>query len=86
MGATAPHYQLIIDRQNNLDALTVLVEPTEEGYIELGEDGLPRLEKAIQNQLKAVLNVKANVRMVAPRTIERSEGKAKRVIDNRKLV
>ncbi len=86
MGATAPHYQLVIDRQNNLDALTVLVEPTEEGYIELGAEGLARLEKAIQNQLKAVLNVKANVRMVAPRTIERSEGKAKRVIDNRKLV
>lgn len=85
MGATAPHYQLIIERKNNLDELTVLVEPTEEGYAELGEAGMRKLEKTIQNQLKAVLNIKANVRMVLPRTIERSEGKAKRVVDNRKL-
>lgn len=84
MGATAPHYQLLVDRKNNLDELTVLVEPTEAGYIELGEAGMLRLEKAIQNQLKAVLNVKAKVSMVKPHTIPRSEGKAKRVIDNRK--
>ncbi|WP_425059508.1 Phenylacetate-coenzyme A ligase [Sporomusa carbonis] len=85
MGATAPHYQLLVDRKNNLDELTVVVEPTEEGYATLGAAGMGKLEKAIQNQLKAVLNLKANVRMVPPRTIERSEGKAKRVIDNRKL-
>lgn len=85
MGATAPHYQLIVDRKNNLDELTVLVEPTEEGYAELGEVGMRRLEKAIQKQLKAVLNVKANVQMVLPHTLERSEGKAKRVVDKRKL-
>ncbi|WP_371375962.1 phenylacetate--CoA ligase family protein [Sporomusa aerivorans] len=85
MGATAPHYQLIIDRETNLDKLTVLVEPTEAGYVELGAAGLADLEKAIEKQLKAVLNVKGTVRMVAPHTLERSEGKAKRVIDNRKL-
>lgn len=84
MGATAPHYQLIIERKNNLDELTVLVEPTEAGYAELGDTGLRSLEKIIQNQLKAVLNIKAIVRLVLPHTIERSEGKAKRVVDNRK--
>lgn len=86
MGSTAPHYQLIIDRRNNLDELTVLVEPTEAGYIELGEAGMLGMEKAIQKQLKAVLNVKAAVQMVPPHTIARSEGKAKRVVDNRKLI
>ncbi len=84
MGATAPHYQLIIERKNNLDELTVLVEPTEVGYAELGDDGMRNLEKTIQNQLKAVLNIKSIVRLVLPHTIERSEGKAKRVVDNRK--
>ncbi|QDR83170.1 phenylacetate--CoA ligase family protein [Sporomusa termitida] len=84
MGATAPHYQLIIERKNNLDELTVLVEPTEAGYAELGDEGLRNLEKTIQNQLKAVLNIKSIVRLVLPHTIERSEGKAKRVVDNRK--
>lgn len=86
MGSTAPHYQLIINRQSNLDELTVLVEPTEAGYIELGEAGMRGMEKAIQKQLKAVLNVKAAVQMVPPHTIARSEGKAKRVVDNRKLI
>lgn len=86
MGATAPHYQLIVNRRNNLDELTVLVEPTEAGYIELGEAGMRRMETAIKKQLKAVLNVKADVQLVPPRTIARSEGKAKRVVDNRKLI
>ena len=82
LGATSPHYQLIVEREDNLDKLTVLVEVTEE----LFSDEVRRLETMehhIKHELASVLSVSATVRLVAPKTIERSEGKAKRVIDKR---
>ena len=82
LGATSPHYQLIVEREDNLDKLTVLVEVTDE----LFSDEVRRLETMehhIKAELASVLSVSATVRLVAPKTIERSEGKAKRVIDKR---
>lgn len=84
LGETSPHYQLIVDREDNLDTLTVLVEVTEEMF----SDEVRRLEKLeykIKEALASVLQVTAKVRLVGPKYIERSEGKAKRVIDNRKI-
>ncbi|MBC8014647.1 MAG: phenylacetate--CoA ligase [Sporomusaceae bacterium] len=84
LGETSPHYQLIVDRIGHLDTLTVMVEVSETMF----SDEVRRLEmieKKIQNELASVLKVSAQVRLVAAKTLERSEGKAKRVIDNRKI-
>ena len=84
LGATSPHYQLIVEREDNLDKLTVLVEVTEEMFSDEVRR-LETLEHRIKAEIASVLNVSAVVRLVAPKTIERSEGKAKRVIDKRKI-
>lgn len=84
IGETSPHYQLIVDRKENLDFLTVLVEVTEEMFSDEVR-GLEELEAKIKAELASVLNVSAIVRLVGPKTIERSEGKAKRVVDKRQL-
>jgi phenylacetate-CoA ligase len=84
LGEVSPHYQLIVEREDNLDNLTVLVEITEDMF----SDEVRRLEileHKIQAELASVLGVTATVRLVGARTIERSEGKAKRVIDKRKI-
>lgn len=84
LGEVSPHYQLIVEREDNLDSLTVLVEITENMFSDEVR-GLETLEHKIQGELANVLNVTATVRLVGARTIERSEGKAKRVIDKRKI-
>ena len=84
LGATSPHYQLVVEREDNLDKLTVLVEVTEEMFSDEVRR-LETLEHRIKAEFSSVLNVSAVVRLVAPKTIERSEGKAKRVIDKRKI-
>jgi len=84
MGETSPHYQLIVDRQGHLDTLTVMVEVSDNLFSDEVRQ-LEGLEKKIQNELASVLKVSARVRLVAAKTLERSEGKAKRVIDNRKI-
>ena len=84
MGETSPHYQLIVERQDNLDNLTVLVELTDRMFSDEVRR-LEALEHKIQEELAGVLNVSATVRLVDAKTIERSEGKAKRVIDKRKI-
>ena len=84
LGETSPHYQLIVDRSDNLDNLTVLVEMTENMF----SDEIRRLEvleHKIEAELASALSVSAKVRLVSPKTIERSEGKAKRVIDKRNI-
>ena len=84
LGETSPHYQLIVDRVDNLDHLTVLVEMTENMF----SDEIRRLEvleHKIEAELASALSVSAKVRLVGPKTIERSEGKAKRVIDKRNI-
>jgi phenylacetate-CoA ligase len=84
LGEVSPHYQLIVDREDNLDCLTVLVEITDNLFSDEVRR-LETLEHKIQEQLNSVLGITATVRLVGARTIERSEGKAKRVIDKRKI-
>ena len=82
MSETTPHYQLIIRRENNLDTLEVLVEIDEKNW----SDSIRELEgirHRIDHNIKSTLGISAKVRLVEPHSIERSEGKAKRVIDYR---
>jgi len=79
------HYMIIVDRrEDGLDELTVQVELSERAEIDTTGDIL-RLEKKIAEKLKSVLNVWAKVEVVNPGTLQRFEGKAKRVIDRRKI-
>lgn len=81
----APYYQIVITRENNLDALEVLVEVSEAGFA----DEIRKLQKreaSIQKAIKEFLGVSAKVRLVEPRSIERSQGKAQRIIDKRELI
>ncbi len=79
-----PHYQLIVDRKNNLDTLTVKVEIDEELFSDEIKT-LQIIEKKIARNIKESLGVSARVTLVEPKTLARSEGKAVRVIDNRKF-
>ena len=80
----AANYLIIVDRVNNTDTLEVQVEMTPEMFTDnLGE--ISARQKALVEGLKSMLGIKAKVTLVAPRTIARSEGKAVRVIDKRKL-
>ena len=80
----AANYQIIVDRANNSDSIEVRVEMTPEMFTdELSEMNVR--EKELVSDLKAMLGIYANVKLVAPKSIERSEGKAIRVIDKRNL-
>lgn len=79
-----PHYLLIIDRRDNLDTLEVQVEVDERLFSDEIKV-LQLLSKRIEKEIKDVLGITCTAKLVEPRTIQRSEGKAKRVIDNRKL-
>ncbi len=83
-GGVAPHYMLIVDRENNLDVLTVMVE-VDEKYFSDEIRKLDGLKNKVGAVLKQALGVSVRVKLVEPKTIQRSEGKAKRVIDNRNL-
>ena len=80
----APHYMLVVDRENNLDVLTVMVE-VDEKYFSDEIRKLEALKNKIAGVLKQALGVSVRVKLCEPKTIQRSEGKAKRVIDNRNL-
>ncbi|MBO5488426.1 MAG: phenylacetate--CoA ligase [Eubacterium sp.] len=78
------NYQIIVDRVNNSDTIEVQVEMTPEMFSdELGE--ITKKEKELVAALKAMLGIYATVKLVNPKTIARSEGKAVRIIDNRNL-
>jgi phenylacetate-CoA ligase len=80
----APHYQLIVDREGQLDTLEVHVE-VDEGMFSDEVKKMEALAKSIQRQIKDYFTVSVKVKLVEPRTIPRSEGKAQRVIDKRKI-
>jgi phenylacetate-CoA ligase len=81
---TEPHYQIIIDRKGPLDDVTVQVEVSESIFFdEMKKQN--ELIKLIKNRLASELGIGVEVRLVEKKTLERSEGKAKRVIDLRKL-
>ena len=78
------NYQIVVDRVNHSDTLEVMVEMTTENF----SDSLAKIhemEKKLVDALKALLGIYAKVRLVAPKTIARSEGKAVRIIDKRKI-
>ena len=78
------NYQIIVDRVNHSDTIEVLVEMTPEIFSDsLGK--ITEMEKTLVAALKAMLGIYAKVRLVDPKTIARSEGKAVRVIDKRKI-
>jgi phenylacetate-CoA ligase len=80
----APYYLLIVDRKEHLDTLEVDIEINEEAFSDAVKD-LQTVEEDIERDIKDMLGVSCKVRLVEPRTIQRSEGKAQRVIDKRKL-
>lgn len=84
-GETAPHYLLIVDRVDNLDYLEIQVEMTQNLFFDEIRK-IEDVEKKIFDKIQSTLGINAKIRMVEPKTIERSEGKAKRVIDRRKLI
>ena len=80
----SPNYQLIVDRVNNSDTLDINVEMNQETFSDtLGE--ISTREKTLVNALKGFLGIYARVHLVEPKSIPRSEGKAVRIIDKRKL-
>jgi len=79
-----PQYQIIVDRKRSLDDLEIWVEVSESIF----SDEIRRLEELeakVKAELESMLGISAKVKLVEPRTIERSVGKAKRVIDRRDL-
>jgi phenylacetate-CoA ligase len=81
-----PHYQLIVDRVGTLDTLEVQVEVTDSQFINADEvKVLQKLEKQLMKDMKDYLGITAKVKLVEPKTIQRSEGKASRVSDKRKI-
>ena len=83
-GDISNHYLMVVDRENNADVLTVMVEVNEGVFSdEIGK--LDALKKEVGARLKQALGISVVVKLVEPMTIQRSEGKAKRVIDNRGL-
>ncbi len=79
-----PHYQIVVDREGNLDTMQLLVEVGEQFFSDEIKQ-LQGLGRHIQKEIKDYLGVTCKVKLVEPRSIQRSEGKAQRVIDKRKL-
>ena len=76
---------LIVDRHNNMDTLEIEVEMTEEMF----SDSVRKIEETaniIKNAMASYLGITATIKMVEPKSIPRSEGKAKRIIDKRKFI
>ena len=80
-----PNYQIIVDRVKNTDTFEVNVEMLPEQFTDKVGDILA-MEKSLANAMKTMLGINPSVHLVAPKSITRSEGKAVRVIDKRKLV
>ncbi len=81
---TEPHYQIVVDRKGALDDVTVMVEVSESIFFDEMKKQHELIE-TIKKRLSSELNISVNVKIVEKKSLERSEGKAKRVIDNRKL-
>jgi phenylacetate-CoA ligase len=84
IGQTEPHYLLVVDREKALDTLEVWVEVSEDLFRDEVR-GLEELERRIHDEIESVLGISVKVKLVEPKTIQRSEGKAKRVWDKRDL-
>ena len=84
IGDVQPHYQIVVDRVNNADTMTVEIEIPEAMFTD-NVKGIESFERKISSQMNSVLGISTKIRLVEPKAIARSEGKAKRVIDNRKI-
>jgi len=84
LGLSSPHYQLIVDRVGSLDNLEIQVEMTPEMFSDQVKD-IEAVERKIRHNIESTLGLTCKVRLVEPKSIQRSEGKAKRVIDKRVL-
>jgi len=84
MSEIKPHYLLVVDRVNNLDTIELQVE-VDDAFFQDKISQLQALRQKIQNNLESTLGIGIKVNLVEPKTIERSEGKSKRVIDKRKF-
>ena len=84
VGQVDPHYLIIVDRKNNLDTMEIKVEVSQTMFSDKVK-GLEDLSKTISMKMQSVLGVSSKITFVEPGSIERSEGKAKRVVDMRSL-
>lgn len=84
-GNITPNYMIIVGRENNTDTLEVQVEMSDAFFCD-DVKSIEKIERQIREQLRSTLGIGAAVTLVNPKSIQRSEGKAKRVIDTRKLV
>lgn len=84
IGGAEPHYQLIVDRARALDQLEIKVEVSEALFSDEVRK-LEALQSKIEREIEHVLGISVSVTLVEPKTIPRSEGKAQRIIDKRKL-
>ncbi|MCM8761699.1 MAG: phenylacetate--CoA ligase, partial [Candidatus Omnitrophica bacterium] len=78
----APHYQIILTREKHLDRMEILVEVVEEAFSDEVRK-LEELERKVLYEIESTLGISVKVKLVEPKSIERSMGKAKRVIDQR---
>ncbi len=79
-----PHYQIVVDRVNNIDTFELLVEASEEIFADRMRV-MRGLHERLSARLQSVLGIKVDLKLVEPRTLQRYEGKARRVTDNRRL-
>jgi len=84
MEETEPHYQIVVDRVGALDELEIQVE-VNEGIFSDQIKRLEDIERKIEKEIESALGISVKVKLAEPKSIQRSEGKAKRVIDKRKL-
>jgi phenylacetate-CoA ligase len=83
VGGIEPHYLIVVDREGNLDTLEVLVEVNANSFTDEIRE-LEELQDRLQAKIEDIIGISARVRLVEPKSIPRSEGKAKRVEDKRK--
>jgi phenylacetate-CoA ligase len=79
---TLPHYQIVLTREGGLDQMEVHVEVTPQAFSDEVR-ALEELHRKLTQAIETVTGIHIHVRLVAPRTLQRSEGKAKRVLDKR---
>nr|HPG32130.1 phenylacetate--CoA ligase [bacterium] len=80
----APHYQIVVTREGSLDEIEVMVEMTDAAFSDEMKE-IENFNRKIQDAIESVLTIRVKVKLVEPQSIQRFEGKAKRVIDKRKL-
>ncbi len=81
-----PHYQIVIDRpKNQLDTVEIRVEVSAQLFQPVQTDRLEELRRKVEHELAQTLGVSVGVKLMGPKTVQRSEGKARRVIDRREL-